>query len=153
MLARRLDYLYASFDVALQDDDPLYPFKPSQIDAVTLFRARDAIAKFREYHEACIAAGAIVPSGVEHRRPTPRVVPVMPDLDRAWNDALVQVAEHDPIRDDGLRYTDALRAAGVPVRSTEYVGMPHGFMSFPRLCRSAPQALAELCSEMRAALN
>jgi len=67
--------------------------------------------------------------------------------------ALVQVAEHDPIRDDGLRYTDALRAAGVPVRSTEYVGMPHGFMSFPRLCRSAPQALAELCWEMRAALN
>jgi acetyl esterase/lipase len=67
--------------------------------------------------------------------------------------ALVQVAEHDPIRDDGLRYADALRAAGVPVRTTEYVGMPHGYLSFPRLCRSAPQALAELCSEMRAALG
>ena len=66
--------------------------------------------------------------------------------------ALVQVAEHDPIRDDGLRYADALRAAGVPVRTTEYVGMPHGYLSFPRLCRSAPQALAELCSEMRRAL-
>lgn len=66
--------------------------------------------------------------------------------------ALVQVAEHDPIRDDGLRYADALRAAGVPVRTTEYVGMPHGYLSFPRLCRSAPQALAELCTEMRGAL-
>ena len=67
--------------------------------------------------------------------------------------ALVQVAEHDPIRDDGLRYADALRAAGVPVRSTQYVGMPHGYLSFPRLCRSAPQALAELVGEMRAALG
>ena len=67
--------------------------------------------------------------------------------------ALVQVAEHDPIRDDGRRYSDVLQAAGVPVRTTEYVGMPHGFMSFPRLCRSAPQALAELCAEMRAALG
>jgi acetyl esterase/lipase len=67
--------------------------------------------------------------------------------------ALVQVAEHDPIRDDGLRYADALRAAGVPVRTTEYVGMPHGYLSFPRLCRAAPQALAELCSEMRSALG
>ena len=66
--------------------------------------------------------------------------------------ALVQVAEHDPIRDDGLRYADALATAGVPVRTTEYVGMPHGYMSFPRLCRSAPQALAELVTEMRRAL-
>jgi acetyl esterase/lipase len=67
--------------------------------------------------------------------------------------ALVQVAEHDPIRDDGVRYADALRAAGVPVRLTEYVGMPHGYLSFPRLCRAAPQALAELCQEMRTALR
>jgi acetyl esterase len=66
--------------------------------------------------------------------------------------ALVQVAEHDPIRDDGLRYAAALRAAGVPVRTTTYVGMPHGYLSFPKLCRSAPQALAELCAQLREAL-
>ncbi|MCQ1948724.1 alpha/beta hydrolase [Arthrobacter sp. zg-Y859] len=63
--------------------------------------------------------------------------------------ALIQVAEHDPIRDDGLRYAEALRKAGVPVRVTTYVGMPHGYLAFPRLCRSAPQALAELCAELR----
>ena len=66
--------------------------------------------------------------------------------------ALVQVAEHDPLRDDGARYAAALRAAGVPVRFTEYVGMPHGYLHFPGLCRSAPQALAELCAEQTAAL-
>ncbi|SEK56623.1 alpha/beta hydrolase fold [Blastococcus sp. DSM 46786] len=66
--------------------------------------------------------------------------------------ALVQVAEHDPIRDDGLRYAGVLRAAGVPVRATTYVGMPHGYLAFPRLCRSAPQALAELCAELSSAL-
>ncbi|WP_448614706.1 alpha/beta hydrolase [Modestobacter sp. URMC 112] len=67
--------------------------------------------------------------------------------------ALVQVAEHDPIRDDGRRYAEVLREAGVPVQLTEYVGMPHGYLSFPRLCRSAPQALAELCTEMGRALG
>jgi acetyl esterase/lipase len=67
--------------------------------------------------------------------------------------ALVQVAEHDPIRDDGLRYAAVLEAAGVPVRTTTYVGMPHGYLSFPKLCRSAPQALGEVCAELHAALE
>jgi acetyl esterase len=66
--------------------------------------------------------------------------------------ALIQVAEHDPLRDDGMRYAAALRAAGVPVRLTEYVGMPHGFMNFPGLCRSAPQALTEIIAEQRLVL-
>lgn len=66
--------------------------------------------------------------------------------------ALVQVAEHDPIRDDGLRYAAVLEAAGVRVRTTTYVGMPHGFLSFPKLCRSAPQALGEIGAQLRAAL-
>ena len=66
--------------------------------------------------------------------------------------ALIQVAEHDPLRDDGIRYAAGLRAAGVPVRLTEYVGMPHGYLNFPGLCRVAPQALAEICAEQTAAL-
>ena len=66
--------------------------------------------------------------------------------------ALVQVAEHDPLREDGTRYAAALRAAGVPVRFTEYVGMTHGFANFPGLTRAAHQAAAEVCAELTAAL-
>jgi acetyl esterase len=66
--------------------------------------------------------------------------------------ALIQVGEHDPLRADGVAYAEALRAAGVPVRLTEYVGMPHGYLNFPGLCRLAPQALAEITAEQRAAL-
>ncbi|GAB7044771.1 MULTISPECIES: alpha/beta hydrolase [Catenuloplanes] len=67
--------------------------------------------------------------------------------------ALIQVAEHDPIRDDGLRYADVLHAAGVPVRTVAYAGMPHGFLAFPRLCRGAPRALADLTAALRSALT
>jgi acetyl esterase len=30
--------------------------------------------------------------------------------------------------------------------------MPHGFLNFPGICRSAPQAMAEICAEQTSAL-
>jgi acetyl esterase/lipase len=67
--------------------------------------------------------------------------------------ALIQVGEHDPLRGDGVAYAAALRAAGVPVRFTEYLGMPHGFVNFPGLSRAAHQALSEVCAEQAAYLT
>jgi hypothetical protein len=60
--------------------------------------------------------------------------------------------EHDPLRDDGLRDAAALLEAEVAVRTTTSVGMPHGFMAFPRISRAVPQALGELTAELRSAL-
>ena len=82
----------------------------------------------------------------------PSVSPLLAEDHSGLPPALIQVAEHDPLRGDGVRYAAALRSAGVPVRFTEYVGMPHGYLNFPGICRSAPQALAELCAEQKAAL-
>ncbi len=82
----------------------------------------------------------------------PRASPLLAKDHSGLPPALIQVAEHDPLRRDGVRYAAALRSAGVPVRFTEYVGMPHGYLNFPGICRSAPQALAELCAEQKAAL-
>jgi acetyl esterase/lipase len=82
----------------------------------------------------------------------PRVSPALAEDHGKLPPALIQVGEHDPLRDDGVRYAATLRAAGVPVRLTEYVGMPHGYLNFPGLCRSAAQALSEICAEQAAAL-
>jgi len=83
----------------------------------------------------------------------PRVSPLRAADLAGLPPALIQVAEHDPLREDGVRYATALRSAGVPVRFTEYVGMPHGYLNFPGVCRAAPQALAEICAEQTAALT
>lgn len=58
--------------------------------------------------------------------------------------ACVQTAERDPLRDEGRAYARHLEAAGVPTRLTEYVGVPHGFVSLPGLTSAAAQAVAEL---------
>jgi acetyl esterase len=81
-----------------------------------------------------------------------RASPLLAEDHSGLPPALIQVAEHDPLRDDGVRYAAALRRAGVPVRLTEYIGMPHGYLNFPGVCRGAAQAMAELCAELAAAL-
>jgi acetyl esterase len=81
-----------------------------------------------------------------------RVSPLLADDHRGLPPALIQVAEHDPLRDQGVRYAAALRRAGVQVRLTEYIGMPHGYLNFPGICRGAGQAMAELCAELALAL-
>jgi acetyl esterase/lipase len=83
----------------------------------------------------------------------PRVSPLLAADHSGLPPALIQVGEHDPLRVDGTRYAAALRSAGVPVRFTEYVGMPHGYLNFPGICRGARQAMAEVCTEQTAALG
>jgi acetyl esterase len=92
--------------------------------------------------------------GPEGDAKDPMASPILADNLADLPPALIQVAEYDPLRDDGIRYARALQAAGTPVRLTEYVGMPHGYFSFPKVIRgSIAQALAELCAEQRYALH
>jgi acetyl esterase len=65
--------------------------------------------------------------------------------------ALVQTAEHDPLRDHGERYVEALDAAGVPVRHTRYLGAAHGYVATGGLTpRTSLQAVAEVAAFLRA---
>ena len=66
--------------------------------------------------------------------------------------ALIEVAAHDPLHDDGVEYAAALRAAGVEVQLIDYPAMPHGFLNFPRFSRDAKPALAAVVAAQRAAL-
>lgn len=58
--------------------------------------------------------------------------------------ACIITAERDPLVDEGRAYAQRLADAGVPVRHTTYVDMPHGFVSLPGLTPMARQAVAEM---------
>lgn len=82
----------------------------------------------------------------------PRLSPLLADSLSDLPPALIITAEHDPLRDEGRRYAERLRAAGTPARYTDYAGMVHGFMSYPGLASGARQALAEISQDLRAAM-
>lgn len=52
-------------------------------------------------------------------------------------------AEYDPLRDEGERYVDRLRAAGIPTALSHWDGMNHGFMFWIGGVDRAETAMAE----------
>ena len=66
--------------------------------------------------------------------------------------AFFAIAEHDPLRDDGLAYAEALRAAGVDVETVHYETMTHGFLRWGGIVEQAHEAIAWLGQAVRASL-
>jgi acetyl esterase len=65
--------------------------------------------------------------------------------------ALIITAEYDPLRDEGIAYADALRAAGVDVEHTNYEGAIHVFFQLPAT-ELGRRALDQAISTLRTAL-
>ena len=61
--------------------------------------------------------------------------------------ALVVSCEHDPLRTDGIKFAEALKSAGVEILHTHYDDMPHGYLLFPKLTRTADDSLDEIARE------
>ncbi|KRF29894.1 alpha/beta hydrolase [Phycicoccus sp. Soil802] len=122
--------LYPATDMTLAS-----PSIAANADAPLLTRA--SIVAFRELY---------APTGSDWRDPL--LSPLFGDL-AGLPPALVQTADLDPLRDDGVRYAEALEVAGVPVRLTNYVRVPHGFVSIPGMVPTSAQHRAELVGELR----
>jgi acetyl esterase len=67
--------------------------------------------------------------------------------------ALVITAEYDPLRDEGERYAERLRDAGVGTALLRYDGMNHGFLFWVGLVDKAGDAMAEACAWLRDAFS
>jgi acetyl esterase/lipase len=63
--------------------------------------------------------------------------------------AYVAVAAHDPLRDDGLAYAEALDSAGVDVTLDRGPGLIHGYLRALAYCGASRASLASMCAWLR----
>ncbi|MFF8812306.1 alpha/beta hydrolase [Streptomyces pactum] len=89
-----------------------------------------------------------VPEGYDARA----VSPLYADDLSGLPPALVVVPTRDAVADHGRSFADRLRAAGTPVRLSEYPGAPHAFLTLPGVEPQAEAAQAEILAFLGAAL-
>jgi acetyl esterase len=79
----------------------------------------------------------------------PNISPLLaPDL-AACPPAIVAVAEHDVLRDDGLAYASRLQAAGITTTLRHYPDLTHGSIRLHNLVGSADRAVSDLAADIR----
>lgn len=75
-----------------------------------------------------------------------RYAPMIADSHADLAPALIQVAQYDPLRDEGIAYASKLMAAGNQVTLTHYAGMVHAFFSQAKAISAARDAMKEVCA-------
>ncbi len=85
-------------------------------------------------------------------RSNPYAAPLAVDDPSGAAPALVIVAGHDPLRDEGVEYAQKLSDAGVPTTLIEYPGQFHGFFGMTRFLDQAHEAQELTAIAMRRAL-
>ncbi|MGA4995216.1 alpha/beta hydrolase [Nonomuraea bangladeshensis] len=81
----------------------------------------------------------------------PRVSPLRAEDLTGLPATFIVTAELDLLRDQGIRYADALREAGVPVTHRAVEGVPHAFLSFTRDVQISRDVLNEIGDAIGAA--
>jgi acetyl esterase len=79
----------------------------------------------------------------------PLVAPLLAPDHTGLPPAFIAVAEHDPLRDDGIAYAERLRAGGVPVQLDRGTSLIHGYLRAMSFSTKARGGFAGACAWLR----
>jgi acetyl esterase len=91
--------------------------------------------------------------GTAAKAPDWRGAPLLASSLAGLPPTLLQLAAHDPLRDEGKAYGEALLAAGNAVTLVEYHGLAHGYISMGGGVGAARLAQLQLAAALRQALG
>jgi acetyl esterase len=79
----------------------------------------------------------------------PLAAPLLAESHAGLPPAFIAVAEHDPLRDEGIAYAEALATAGVAVELDRGPGLIHGYLRAMAYCEASRQAFARMAAWLR----
>jgi acetyl esterase len=74
----------------------------------------------------------------------PKAAPLLSENLTKLPPALVIIAGYDPVRDEGIAYSNRMTEAGVDVRLLVYDDMIHGFLSYLGILSQGKNAIGEI---------
>jgi acetyl esterase len=123
----------------------LYPVTDSDFHRPSYQACAQAFPMGRADLEHCFAR--YLPAGVDPA--SPRVAPMRAEVLRGLPPALVAVAGHDPLHDEGVAYAERLRHEGVEVTMLDYPHLCHGFLRFTGASAGCRTAQTEIVTAAR----
>ena len=141
-LAKGKSGLHIAFQLLIYPITSLHADLPSNFEFGWNVRSQPQINWFYSQY---------VPIGIESS--DPRLSPVRAGDLAGLPPAYIITAGFDPLRDEGVAYADALKAAGVKVRHIDYPTMIHGFFSMQALIPLASEAISAAGNAVRDALG
>ncbi|MDR0849837.1 MAG: alpha/beta hydrolase [Propionibacteriaceae bacterium] len=125
---------------AKAEGGPALKLQLLEAPVVDLTMSSDSIHIFDEEYPAVAQMAAALPpryladpTDATNPYVSPLLAPDLSGLPRA----VILTCEIDPVRDEGRRYAERLKEAGVPVEFTQYEGMLHGCWSLTLMLPSA----------------
>ena len=79
----------------------------------------------------------------------PLAAPLLATSHAGLPPAFIAVAQHDPLRDEGRAYAQALRDAGVAAKLDEGQGLIHGYLRAMAYCADSRIAFGRMCEWLR----
>jgi acetyl esterase len=126
-------------------------FPATQLGGETNSLKANAVGFFLERKTLDWFGELYLPAGANLR--DPRISPLLAQSLSGLPPAYLMTAEFDPLHDDGIRYAEALKAAGVEVTIADYAGLVHDFIYFQTIVPQAAQALKDAAQALRKALT
>ncbi|WP_425049844.1 alpha/beta hydrolase fold domain-containing protein [Psychromarinibacter sp. S121] len=86
---------------------------------------------------------------VEQLNTDPRIAPLAAESHAGLPPAFVAVAQNDPLRDSGVAYAEALKAAGVEVTEDSGEGLIHGYLRGMEYCADCETKLRAMAAWLK----